>query len=204
MKSFVRSCALAVVVALALVGAAAPSFAGITYNVTNYAAGQNNWTVNGTITASGVGTYTDVSAITAWDVTLSKPGAGSYQFTNALSGHDGILLSGTLKAEPDKLDLSNFTVFRFTELNGKTNLLAWYVGPGQVFDYSGKISGSVGFSSSTYSPSNNGVLTIGTATPSAVPEIDPATGSSALSLVAGVLAMVEQRRRRGLKAGLAG
>jgi len=34
-----------------------------------------------------------------------------------------------------------------------------------------------------------------------VPEIDPATGSSALSLVAGVLALVEQRRRRGLKAG---
>jgi len=30
-----------------------------------------------------------------------------------------------------------------------------------------------------------------------VPEIDPATGSSALSLVAGVLAMIEQRRRRG-------
>ena len=30
----------------------------------------------------------------------------------------------------------------------------------------------------------------------AVPEIDPATGSSALSLVAGVLAMLEQRRRR--------
>ncbi|MBU6275575.1 MAG: SUMF1/EgtB/PvdO family nonheme iron enzyme [Planctomycetes bacterium] len=32
--------------------------------------------------------------------------------------------------------------------------------------------------------------------PSGVPEIDPATGSSALSVVAGVLAMVEQRRRR--------
>ena len=31
----------------------------------------------------------------------------------------------------------------------------------------------------------------------AVPEIDPATGSSALSLVAGVLAMIEQRLRRG-------
>jgi len=29
-----------------------------------------------------------------------------------------------------------------------------------------------------------------------VPEIDPATGSGALSLVAGVLAMIEQRRRR--------
>jgi hypothetical protein len=32
--------------------------------------------------------------------------------------------------------------------------------------------------------------------PSSVPEIDPATGGSALSLVAGVLAMIEQRRRR--------
>jgi hypothetical protein len=31
---------------------------------------------------------------------------------------------------------------------------------------------------------------------SSVPEIDPAIGSSALSLVAGVLAMIEQRRRR--------
>jgi hypothetical protein len=32
--------------------------------------------------------------------------------------------------------------------------------------------------------------------PSGVPEIDPAAGGSAFSLVAGVLAMVEQRRRR--------
>jgi len=32
--------------------------------------------------------------------------------------------------------------------------------------------------------------------PTSVPEIDPATGGSALSLVAGVLAMIEQRRRR--------
>ena len=33
-------------------------------------------------------------------------------------------------------------------------------------------------------------------TNSAVPEIDPATGSSALSLIAGVIALIEQRRRR--------
>jgi hypothetical protein len=33
-------------------------------------------------------------------------------------------------------------------------------------------------------------------TNSAVPEIDPATGSSALSLIAGVVALLEQRRRR--------
>ena len=35
----------------------------------------------------------------------------------------------------------------------------------------------------------------------AVPEIDPAMGGSALSLVAGVLAMIEQRRRRVALAG---
>jgi len=38
--------------------------------------------------------------------------------------------------------------------------------------------------------------------PSSVPEIDPATGGSALALVAGVLAMIEQRRRRGLSTAL--
>ena len=32
--------------------------------------------------------------------------------------------------------------------------------------------------------------------PAPVPEIDPATGGSALSLIAGVLAMIDQRRRR--------
>jgi hypothetical protein len=37
--------------------------------------------------------------------------------------------------------------------------------------------------------------------PSSVPEIDPATGGSALSLVGGALAMIEQRRRRRRKSG---
>lgn len=36
---------------------------------------------------------------------------------------------------------------------------------------------------------------------SGVPEIDPATGSTALSLVAGLLAMMEQRRRRATRRG---
>jgi len=46
-------------------------------------------------------------------------------------------------------------------------------------------------------PQNGFSVGLATSTVSAnVPEIDPATGSSALSLVAGVLAMIEQRRRR--------
>lgn len=36
--------------------------------------------------------------------------------------------------------------------------------------------------------------------PAPVPEIDPATGGSAISLIAGVLAMIEQRRRRATPA----
>ena len=59
--------------------------------------------------------------------------------------------------------------------------------------------------SSSYSGSNDpsdGSFSLGfrlaspVSGPSGVPEIDPAMGSSALSLVAGVLAMIEQRRRR--------
>jgi len=74
-------------------------------------------------------------------------------------------------------------------------MLSWMNAGG--FDYAGKINSSFVFNSAIYIPSNNGVLTIGTAT-SPVPEIDPAMGGSALSLVAGVLAMIEQRRRRAM------
>ena len=43
---------------------------------------------------------------------------------------------------------------------------------------------------------NTSILAGHTTSPSSVPEIDPASAGSAMSLVAGVLAMVEQRRRR--------
>ena len=196
MTRHVRSWALAALAAFALAGAATPSLAEITYNVTNYAAGQNGWTVNGTITASGVGTFTSASAITAWDFTLSKPSTGSYQFTNTLAGHDGIFfVNSTLTATTEKLDLNPNFLVSFHDTNFD-NFLAWNNSMG--FSYDGKVNGSFVFNSPNYSPSNNGVLTIGTATPSAVPEIDPAMGGSALSLVAGVLAMIEQRRRRAM------
>ena len=43
-----------------------------------------------------------------------------------------------------------------------------------------------------------GISDVLTVPAAAVPEIDPAMGGSALSLVAGVLAMIEQRRRRAM------
>ena len=191
MTRHVRSWALAALAAFALAGAATPSFAEIIYNVTNYADGQNGWLVNGTITVSGLGTFTDASAITAWDITLSKSGTGSYQFTNALSGHDGITLDASLIASTGALGLSDNWGLRF---GGNSYSMTWLPAYDtyQVFYNSGMAF------ELPFSPSNNGVWTIGTATPSAVPEIDPAMGGSALSLVAGVLAMIEQRRRRAM------
>jgi hypothetical protein len=189
----VRSWAIAALAVFALAGAAAPSFAGITYNVTNDLTNQNGWSVNGTITVSGVGSYTNSSAIEAWDITLSKPSTGSYQFTNALSGHDGIGLGGgILTASTGTLDLGVSSYLQFYNF-GFSNELKWDPSNNNYF---ANFAGARAFDTGVFSPSNSFVWTIGTATPSAVPEIDPAMGSSALSLVAGVLAMIEQRRRR--------
>jgi hypothetical protein len=192
MTRHVRSWAIAALAAFALAGAATPSLAGITYNVTNYAAGQNGWSLAGTITVSAAGTYTnDLSAITAWDITLSKPSTGSYQFTNTLTDHDGITLLGTLTASAGTLDFAG-GFFNFNGQGGRS-LIDWQQ---NYSDYSGFVDNAQVFNSQGFSPTNSNGWTIGTATPSAVPEIDPAMGSSALSLVAGVLAMIEQRRRR--------
>ena len=192
MTRHVRSWALAAVAAFALAGAATPSLAGITYNVTNYADGQNGWTLAGTITASGEGTFTSASAITAWDITLSKPSTGSYQFTNALAGRAGKLLSGTLTASAGTLDIAGEFIFHS---DGFIDVIQWQQHSNSN-PYSAYVNYSQVFGPSDFSPTNSNGWRIGTATPSGVPEIDPATGSSALSLVAGVLAMIEQRRRR--------
>ena len=194
MTRHVRSWALAALAVFALAGAATPSLAGITYNVTNYAAGQNGWTLAGTITTSRTGAITSASDITAWDFTVSKPSTASFQFKKGLAGHDGIALNGSLIASTGALNLEgsslNFLGSSFD------NYISWYP-EGPV--YFAQIGAGQAWYSTNFSPTiDGGGWTIGTATPSAVPEIDPAMGGSALSLVAGVLAMIEQRRRRAM------
>ena len=73
---------------------------------------------------------------------------------------------------------------------------------GTISAYQG-ISGNTalwdtGSASPKFSPIVDGAWVLGTTGSAAVPEIDPAMGGSALSLVAGVLAMIEQRRRRAM------
>ena len=67
-----------------------------------------------------------------------------------------------------------------------------------------KTASSLTFGEASVETTINTPIAAGAVAPtSSVPEIDPATGGSALSLVACVLAMIEQRRRRrGLATGL--
>jgi hypothetical protein len=200
----VRSWAIAALAAFALAGAAAPSFAGITYNVTNYAAGQNGWSLAGTITASGVGTFTSASDITDWDLTASKLGVNRQYSKSTSTNNSPLFFSGTLNATPTTLSLAAGSLFYVSQEPTNSSTVQWenqFVSMGTNSGYSaGWVTDGTmwsNYSAPYFSPIVDNAWTLGTrSAPSAVPEIDPATGSSALSLVAGVLAMIEQRRRR--------
>jgi hypothetical protein len=178
-----------VLATFALAGTAAPSFAEVVYNVTNYENGQNGWSLAGTITASGTGTFTNASAITAWDITLSKPSTGSYQFTNALAGHDVITLNAPLIASTTALGLSaggEGLVFSSVD---NANALRWLPG---YFTYQVFYGNGLAFEKSPFS-SDNGVWPIGTAV--AVPE--PSTCVMGLAgLACGGYTMFRRRRAR--------
>ena len=195
-----RAWAIAALAAFALVGPGVPALAGIAYNVTNDLAHQNGWSLAGTITLSGTGDFTDASAITAWDFTASK-NSTSNRYTSAASGA-GITFFGTLGATSSVLSLGTNSWFTFTQSNTGFPSIEWYNNVDDTFGgfdniYRASWNGSFLWYESQFSPIVGGAWTLGATASSAVPEIDPAAGSSALSLVAGMLAMIEQRRRRG-------
>ncbi|MEN9667779.1 MAG: hypothetical protein RLZZ326_4142 [Planctomycetota bacterium] len=92
----------------------------------------------------------------------------------------------------------NSSLGSFTKNQANNSSVRSLSGPGWVAAGNHEIKWIVpAFTGSTnsntdYMMLNDVVLT------AAVPEIDPATGGSALSLVAGMLAMIEQRRRRAM------
>ena len=191
-----RTWAIAALAAFALVGPGVPALAGIVYNVTNDLADQNDWSLAGTITLSGTGTFSSASAITAWDFTASKNSTNN-RFANTLSGALAIRDGGTYTATSSVLSLSNNSKLRFYQ-PGNSGLF-WAnnrTSAGLTESrYYLAFAGNELWNTNQFSPIVGGAWTLGTAS-SAVPEIDPAAGSSALSLVAGMLAMIEQRRRR--------
>jgi len=194
-----RTWAIGALAALALAGPGVPALAGIAYNVTNDTANQNGWSLAGTITLSGTGSFTNASAITAWDFTASK-NSTSNRYTSTASGA-GKSFSGTLGATSTVLSLSDNSNLTFFQ-DSSNRYVNWYnnsdpAGMGYFLTQNQAVWGNnILWDTTAFSPIIGGAWTLGTAASSGVPEIDPAMGSSALSLVAGVLAMIEQRRRR--------
>jgi hypothetical protein len=203
----VRSRVIAALAVFAFAGTAAPSFAEIVYNVTNYAAGQNDWSLAGTITVSGIGNYSgdpedqSVSAITAWYITATKVNSPSWVFAN----NEGVsprltLFAGTIEATSSELLLNEGAWFRlFSQSNpGPFSFVSWQNGTFGTFNYTAEINESqnILWNAPGFSPVTNGNWVLGTATPSAaaVPEIDPNSLGSVLALVVGSLGLLERRR----------
>ena len=174
---------------------AAPASAGITYNVTNDLGHQNGWSLAGTITVSGVGSWNNSSfnssnPITAWDLTLSKGGSSSLTWKNEGPSDEVVLFTpGTLTADSSSLKVTG-GAFMFGAGSFAQGLECNPAYP----RYSAYGSSVTPFSSSTFSPSASGVWTIGTVGSAAVPEIDPAGMGSVLALVTGALGLLERRR----------
>jgi len=197
----VRSWAIAALAVFALAGAAAPSFAGIVYNVTNYAEGQDGWSLAGTITASGTGTFTNASAITAYDLTATKLGVNRRYSSSTSTATQPVFLSGTLNATSTALSLAAGSAFFLRADNGNSSPFYWsnqvrIMGP-PMSEYAAGWVG-VGTSwlssgSSAFSPIVDGAWTLGTAV--AVPE--PSTCAMALAgLACGGYTMFRRRRAR--------
>ena len=187
-------------------GLAPSAFAEIVYTMTNDPGVQNGWGLSGTITVSGVGTNLGSAAITGWAYTVTK-GSDSHTFSsndsssfvNAL----GLLATPTQLIVPYASDEEEKNLLELNQSGGDVGL-QWTPGGGRdrarsVYEAHDFGAGGAGmffwFNQDLPFPlvATEGWL-IGTASPSAVPEIDPAGISSVLALVAGALGLLERRR----------
>lgn len=173
---------------------AAPASAGIIYNVTNDLTHQNGWSLAGTITASGTGTFTNASAITAWDLTATNGGVNHRYSNTSESGRK--FFSGTVNATVTTLSLADSS-FLILQQSDDGTAFTWNnsndFGPVYSADWAGE-NLWISYTTPFFSPVVDGAWTLGTATPSAVPEIDPAGIGSVLALVTGALGILERRR----------
>jgi hypothetical protein len=170
----------------AFAGTAAPSFAQIVYNVTNYAEGQNGWSLTGTITASGIGTLTNSSDITAWNITATKDSTSWLFANNAGVSPEVVLFGGNMQATSSELLLDQGAYFRlFSQSNpGPFSFVDWLHGTFGSPRYTAQINESLNilWDTAAFSPVDNGSWVLGTV---AVPE--PSTSLVLLTLGAGCL-----------------
>jgi hypothetical protein len=93
----VRSWAIAALAAFALAGAAAPSFAGIIYNITNATSVQNGYSLSGSIEVSGTG---NDASLSSFNLTATKADNPTLTFSSVLGDNWG---SGNLIATDSAL-----------------------------------------------------------------------------------------------------
>ena len=106
-------------------------------------------------------------------------------------------LSLMLQPDTDYFVVARGNVFNAQSGFNFPGFLNWGSVPTTTHTGDGFVSGgwASGDSGSSWF-SESGTFKMSILAANSVPEIDPGTGSSALSVVAGVLAMIEQRRRR--------
>ena len=199
MKSFLRSWAIAAFAASTLV-VSATAEAGIFYAVTNALSAQSGYSLSGYIEVAATG---NLRTLSSWNVTASLGNNPTFTLNSAASGADFFLAGNgaALYATDSALYVPTTAYMRIEDSNAGVVWAKDYVfGSGNPFSlYSAYLDVSPWtefWNSETFPVSDSNGWKIGTVMAEPVPEIDPATGASALSLVAGVLAMVEQRRRR--------
>ena len=166
--------------------------AGLTYSLTNFAGLQNGWTVSGSITTDGTIGSLLQSNITSWNYTATN---GVSTFTGASTTSGAFINSFRLiGATSTSFYVQGQTgAFMLVADANYSNLINW--------DYNlNTYNGQAPAPSNKWNSNPSGQYVDNkwsiASRPGPVPEIDPATGGSALSIVAGVLAMIEQRRRR--------
>jgi len=196
MKSFLRSWAIAVFAVSAFV-VSATAEAGIFYAVTNALSAQSGYSLSGYIEVAATG---NLRTLSSWNVTASLGNNPTFTLNSAASGDFYLAGSGAaLYATDSALYVPTTAYMRIEDPNAG---VVWTKDYGSGIPWS-RYSAFMNVDpyddywySETFPVSDSNGWKIGSVMAEPVPEIDPATGASALSLVAGVLAMVEQRRRR--------
>jgi hypothetical protein len=217
--------AIVALAVFALAGAAAPSFAGtvLSSNMNVATRGtffidNTNWLAAPFRTTTELTRVTDVSldvfdggdyfggdlSVEIWTASNAGPTAFMQSILTSSFSSTPVSITGlSVMLQPN----TDYAVVakgsNFIEVEGEDGpepgRLSWNVAENSPHTGNGFMSGlwEGGNSGSSWSSYPSLTLKMSVfAAPSAVPEIDPATSGSALALVAAVLAMIEQRRRR--------
>ena len=168
------------------------------YSILNSQSDQGGYTVSGQIgVADGTSFGTLLASnVSSWSFSVTN-GTNTYAASSTDSGAFGDFASYIgVSVHEDGIYLSN-SGYTFSLKGTGDRSLSWLNGSFKSFKANETpLSAYMFVAYPVFTTDATYGWLIASPIPSAVPEIDPATGGSALSLAAGVLAMIEQRRRR--------